>query len=188
MLENAERIIAGEAFKPEEASIIRVAAVMHDIAMFDCDHADHGEVGAQLAETYLADEGYPESFATSVRQAIAEHGVDFDSLSPDEMGEAFSLAGKVLIEADILDKLGGSAVVTGLLLFGKEGRLPHECRLELEQGRAMERARFFKEYIWSETARRMAQERFHFFEAFLARLADEVVEESPFLSPLQDDD
>jgi hypothetical protein len=42
----------------------------------------------------------------------------------------------------------------------------------------MERAAFFKDYIWTETGRRMAQQRFAFFQKFLEQLAGEVVESS----------
>jgi HD superfamily phosphodiesterase len=182
VLKNAARIVEGEVYEEESSGVIRVAAVMHDIAMFDCDHSVHGEFGARIAREYLSALGFPESFVTSVRQAIAEHGVDFDTLSPEEMGDVFSIAGKVLIEADILDKLGASAVTAGLLTLGREGRLPHECRVELERGRVMERARYFKDYIWSTTAQRMAQERFGFFETYLARLADEFMDgKDPYL-------
>lgn len=175
VFKNAERIIDGEAYDVGTDGVIRVAAIMHDIAMFDCDHAVHGECRARIAEKYLSEQGLPESFVASVRKAIAEHGVDFDRFFPEEMGDTFSVPGKVLIEADILDKLGASAVTVGMLILGREGKLPHECRQELERGQALDRARYFKDYIWTATARQLARDRFGFFETYLARLADEVV-------------
>jgi len=87
-----------------------------------------------------------------------------------------SWAGKVLIEADIVDKLGASAVTSALLILGGQGKLNHECHLELEQGSAMQRARFFKDYIWTSTGKKLAQERFDFFLKYLDQLAEEVVE------------
>jgi hypothetical protein len=112
----------------------------------------------------------------AVSRAITEHGVDFDTLAPHEMGARFSAAGKVLIEADILDKLGASVVTNALLVLGKQDRLPCECRTSLESGPFMERPRFFKEYFWSESGRRMAEERFDFFRRYLAQLSEEVVD------------
>ena len=40
----------------------------------------------------------------------------------------------------------------------------------------MQRAIFFKDYIWTRTGKKLAQERFEFFLKFLDQLAEEVVE------------
>jgi hypothetical protein len=42
----------------------------------------------------------------------------------------------------------------------------------------MERASFFKDYIWTETGKRLAEQRFSFFLEFLGQLREEVVEQS----------
>ncbi|MGA9348165.1 MAG: hypothetical protein WBW48_05080 [Anaerolineae bacterium] len=65
----------------------------------------------------------------------------------------------------------------GLLYLGKQDKLSHECRVALAEGRVMERAAFFKDYLWTETAKRLAEERFGFFVQFLEQLAEEVMEE-----------
>ncbi len=173
---NAQKILAGEEADQVSVEVVRVAAIFHDVAMFDCDHAIHGQVGAELAEAYLFHQGFLEDFVRRVSRAIAEHGTDFGSLAPDEQGALLSWEGKVLVEADILDKLGASAVTGTLLYLGKEGLLAHECHTALSQGRAMERAAFFKDYFWTDTGRRLAGERFAFFLSYLEQLADEVVE------------
>ena len=148
--------------------------------MFVCDHSIHGRVSAEIAEKYLREQGYSEEFVARIAQAIAEHGTDFGPLPPEEQGALFSWEGKVVVEADILDKLGASAITSGLLYLGKQEKLGHECRAALAEGLIMERAAFFKDYLWTETAKRLAEERFGFFGEFLEQLADEVVEgESP---------
>ena len=42
----------------------------------------------------------------------------------------------------------------------------------------MERAAFFRDYIWTETGKKMAEQRFGFFLKFLDQLGQEVVESS----------
>ena len=81
-------------------------------------------------------------------------------------------------EADILDKLGASAITDSLLMLGKRDLLGFQARRELAEGRAMQRASFFKDYIWTGTGKRLAEQRFSFFLHFLEQLAEEVVETS----------
>ena len=177
VLRNAEKILAGEGAEDDVADVVRVAAILHDVSMFVCDHSIHGRVSADIAEGYLREQGYPDEFVIRVAQAIAEHGTDLGPLSPEEQGALFSWEGKVLVEADILDKLGASAIANGLLYLGKQEKLPHECRAALAGGRVMERAAFFKDYLWTKTGKRLAEERFGFFVEFLEQLAEEVVEQ-----------
>ena len=180
VLRNAEKILVGEGADDDVADVVRVAAVLHDVSMFVCDHSIHGRVSADIAEKYLRQQGYPEEFVARVAQAIDEHGTDFGPLPPEEQGDLFSWEGKVVVEADILDKLGASAIADGLLYLGKQEKLSHECRAALAEGPTMERAAFFKDYLWTETAKRLAEERFGFFVGFLEQLVDEVMEgESP---------
>jgi HD superfamily phosphodiesterase len=178
VLHNAETILAGERASEDMADVVRVAVILHDISMFVCDHEIHGRVSAEIAEKYLLEEGYPNDFVAKVTRAIAEHGTDLGPLPPEEQGKHFSWEGKVVLEADILDKLGASTITDTLLSLGAKDRLGFECRAELSNGRAMQRAAFFKDYIWTETGRSMAEKRFDFFIKFLDQLGQEVVEHS----------
>jgi HD superfamily phosphodiesterase len=146
--------------------------------MFVCDHEIHGRVSAEIAEKYLLEEEYSNDFVAKVTRAIAEHGTDLGPLPPEEQGKLFSWEGKVVLEADILDKLGASTITDMLLILGAKDRLGFECREELSNGRAMQRAAFFKDYIWTETGKSMAAQRFDFFLKFLDQLEREVVERS----------
>jgi HD superfamily phosphodiesterase len=178
VLHNAEIILAGERAPEDIKDIVRVAVILHDISMFVCDHEIHGRVSAEIAETYLLEEGYATAFVAKVTRAIAEHGTDLGPLSPEEQGKLFSWEGKVVLEADILDKLGASTITDTLLFLGGRNRLGFECIRELSNGRAMERASFFKDYIWTETGKSLAAQRFDFFVRFLDQLKQEVVENS----------
>lgn len=176
VLRNVEKIMDGEGADDDVADVVRVAAILHDVSTFVCDHSVHGWVSADIAEEYLREQGYPEEFVVRVAHAIAEHGTDFGTLPTEEQGALFSWEGKVLVEADILDKLGASAITSGLLYLGKQDKLPHESRAALAEGPVMERAAFFKDYLWTETSKQLAEERFGFFVEFLEQLAEEVVE------------
>jgi HD superfamily phosphodiesterase len=178
VLYNAEQILAGENASDDQKDVVRAAVILHDISMFVCDHEVHGRVSAEIAEKYLMEQGYPENFVSRVSRAIAEHGTDLGPLPPDEQGAFFSWEGKVVLEADILDKLGASTITDSLLVLGKRDALGFECRKELAEGRSMERASFFKDYIWTETGKRLAEQRFSFFLEFLGQLREEVVEQS----------
>jgi HD superfamily phosphodiesterase len=176
VLANAEKILGGEDASEEAAWVVRAAALLHDVSMFTCDHSVHGRVSAEIAEDYLEKNGYPESFIQKVSKAVAEHGTDLGPIPPDKQGELFSWEGKVLLEADILDKLGASAVTNALLYLGKQGCLGYEVSRDLAEGSAFERADFFKDYIWTETGKQIAEERFSFFLEYLDRLKEEIVE------------
>jgi uncharacterized protein len=178
VLQNAEHILAGEGASDDQKDVVRTAVILHDVSMFVCDHEVHGRVSAEIAEKHLLEQGFPGDFVSRVSRAIAEHGTDLGPLPPDEQGALFSWEGKVLLEADILDKLGASTITDSLLVLGKKDALGFECRKELAEGRAMERASFFKDYIWTETGKRLAEQRYSFFFKFLEQLRGEVVEQS----------
>ena len=178
VLRNAEHILAGEGASDDQVAIVRAAVILHDVSMFVCDHEVHGRVSAEIAERHLLEQGYPQAFITRVARAVEEHGTDLGPLPPEKQGALFSWEGKVVLEADILDKLGASAISDSLLVLGKRNALGFECRKELSEGRAMERAYFFKDFIWTKTGTRMAEQRFSFFLNFLKQLEEEVVEAS----------
>jgi HD superfamily phosphodiesterase len=173
---NAEQILEGESPNDYAAKIVRFACLLHDVSMFTCDHAIHGQVSADIASEYLQREGYDPAFTQAVCRAVAEHGTDLGDLPPEDQGELFSWEGKVVLEADILDKLGASAIASALLYLGEQGRLNFEVRKAMVEGLAYERAEFFKDYFWTETGKRLAHHRFTFFLEFLERLEEEVVE------------
>lgn len=176
VLQNAEKILVGENLEQNLVDIVKVSAVMHDVSMFVCDHSIHGRVSAEIAEEYLSTQDFSTDFVHRVARAITEHGVDFDTLSPDEMGSQFSVEGKILIEADLLDKFGACALTNALLRLGKDDLLPFECRIALNDGSDMQRALYFKDYVWTAKGKKMRDDRFGFFLAFLNQLSEEVVE------------
>lgn len=129
-----------------------------------------------MAREYLLESNFSRDFVERVSIAIAEHGTEFGDLPPAKQGEQFSWEGKVLVEADILDKLGASAVTSGLMYLGKQDKLNFDARKGLLDSSTYERAEFFKDYFWTKTGKEMAKRRFAFFGEYLDRLQEEVVE------------
>jgi HD superfamily phosphodiesterase len=175
---NAEEILEGEGAPDEDTALVRAATLLHDVSIFTCDHSVHGQVSADMATEFLTEKGFDPIFVNRVSQAIEEHGTDFGDLSPVEQGEQFSWEGKVLVEADILDKLGASAITSGLLILGEQHKLNHEVRIGLLDSSAYKRADFFKDFFWTSTGKQMAERRFDFFLEYLERLREEVVEDT----------
>ena len=121
VLRNAEQILAGEGASDDQTAVVRTAVILHDISMFVCDHEIHGRVSAEIAEKHLLELGYPKDFVSRVARAIAEHGTDLGPLPPEEQGALFSWEGKVVLEADILDKLGASTITDSVTRPWKKG-------------------------------------------------------------------
>lgn len=176
VLSNAEQILESEGADDETSGIVRAAALLHDVSMFTCDHSIHGQISAEIASDYLGKQDFGEGFIEAVCRAVAEHGTDLGDIPPEEQGAQFSWAGKVLIEADILDKLGASAVTSAMMYLGEQRKLNFEAHRELLGGRTFDRASFFKDYIWTNTGKKMAERRYAFFQEYLSRLKEEVIE------------
>ena len=174
VLRNAEQILSGEGVSDDRTDVVRAAVILHDISVFTCDHEIHGRVSAGIAEKYLLEQQYPQDFVVRVARAIAEHGTDLGPLPPEEQGALFSWGRQGRARSGHPGQAGSQHNCRLRPSLGKRDRLGFECRVELAQGRAMERAAFFKDYIWTETGKRMAEERFQFFQKFLDQLAEEV--------------
>lgn len=185
VLHNANKVLEGERATEEIGEVVRVAALLHDVSLFTCSPEVHGQKSAEIAEQYLQNHGYPNDLIKRVVKAVVEHGVDFDEYSPDQMGEMFSIEGKFLIEADLLDKLGAAVVSNAILMMGRKGLLPHEVLIELPEGMAMRRAVYFKRYIWSNTAKGIAEKRFAFFQQYLEQLSQEIAAEDVVIGPIR---
>jgi HD superfamily phosphodiesterase len=71
---NAAEILSGEDAAEEVVAVVRVAALMHDISMFACDHSIHGRASADMARDDLTGKNFSLDFVERVSTAIAEHG------------------------------------------------------------------------------------------------------------------
>ena len=60
----------------------------------------------------------------------------------------------------------------------KQCLLPFECRAALNEGIPLQRAKYFRNCVWTETGKKMRDNRLGFFLAYLDQLSEEVVEKT----------
>ncbi|MBU2036906.1 HD domain-containing protein [Patescibacteria group bacterium] len=171
--------------KKEKAdmAVVKTAALLHDIKraeeMLSGGNFCHALEGAKEAEKILQELGYDKDFTLAVKHAIEAHRYR-NNIKPN------SLEAKILSDADKLDALGAIGVGRGFLWCGRHGsRLhntdkksilansPHDKNHTLYT-EYMVKLRFLKNKMFTESGRKIAQERTAFMTKFLKRLDSEV--------------
>jgi len=144
---------------------LALAALLHDVAR-PLESAgkveDHAAAGARIARHYLRSLGYPEEKVEAVAHAIEAHRF---SRGP----EPETLEAKILSDADKLDAIGAIGVARVFMYSGEHGRSIEDSLEHFE-----EKILKLKELMYTETARRMAEERHHFTEEFIERIRREI--------------
>ena len=183
VLRIAERIGAAEG---ADMVVLRTAVLLHDVAREEerCSGICHAEAGAKRARAILA--GYPEEQVSAVAEAIATHRYRADAVPR-------SLEAQVLYDADKLDAIGAVGIARAYAIAGVEGQrlwgqVPDGYA---ERGRTEGRADgldgehtpahefVFKlsklhDTLFTETARRIGEERHVYMVAFFDRLRQEL--------------
>jgi len=186
VLRMAERIGAAEG---ADMLILRAAALLHDVAREEERRSGicHAQAGAKRAKSILA--GHPEELVSAVAAAIATHRYRADAVPQ-------SLEAQILYDADKLDAIGAIGVARAYAIAGVEGQrlwgqVPDEYG---ERGRTDGRADVLggehtpvhefifklsrlKGTLFTETARRIAEDRHAYMVGFFDRLRREVAGE-----------
>ncbi|MFH1385886.1 MAG: HD domain-containing protein [Patescibacteria group bacterium] len=171
--------------KKEKADmvVVKTAALLHDIKrseeMLGGGQFCHALEGAKEAEKILQELDYDKDFVLAVKYAIEAHRYR-NNIKPK------SLEAKILSDADKLDALGAIGVGRGFLWCGRHGsRLhntdkksilansPHDKNHTLYT-EYMVKLRFLKNKMFTESGRKIAQERTAFMAKFIKRLDNEV--------------
>ncbi len=176
----AERLARQEG---ADLEIVRAAALLHDIARADEDETrgdDHAQMSADRARAILVARGMAPERAEAVATAIAAHRFRGD-LVPQ------TLEGKVLFDADKLDSIGAIGIARAFAISGAlRQRLWSEAAPDAIATRNQRNsdhsaaAEFtvklskIRERVYTETARRIADERHAFMVNFFTRLEREV--------------
>ncbi len=177
----AEKLARAEG---ADLEVVRAAALLHDMARADEDHAgvkiDHAELSADRAHELLLKRGASQDFADRVAEAIRAHRFRGTRV-PD------SLEGQILYDADKLDAIGAIGVarafaVAGALnqkLYSETNGEPEATRdqhnsdhtpvAEFEVKLSKLLGRFH-----TRTARQLAEERHQFMVEFFERLREEM--------------
>ena len=152
--------------RPEGAdmAILIPAALFHDIARPNEERTGipHEEAGARMAETYLRSIHYPENQIPGIIHAIRAHRYR-SGISPE------TLEARVLSDADNLDAMGAVGIARTLLQAGEQGSGIPDAVDHIRTKLLNLKAR-----MYTETARRIAEERHAFLTTFLEELNNEM--------------
>ncbi|CAD5243857.1 HD domain-containing protein [Thermococcus camini] len=148
-----------------DLEILALAALLHDVARpleSEGRVEDHAVEGSRIARHYLRSLGYPEDRVEAVAHAIEAHRF---SRGP----EPETLEAKILSDADKLDAIGAIGIARVFMYSGEHGRSIEDSLEHFE-----EKILKLKDLMYTETARRMAEERHRFTEEFIERIRREI--------------
>lgn len=173
----AERIARAEG---ADLSVVRVAALLHDISRDDEDShqaGDHALLAAERARRLLAAKGAAADFVGAVAHAIAAHRFR-NNIEPE------TLEAMVLFDADKLDTIGAVGVARAFAYGGLMGqRLWGEVSVGYQPGgeeahtphhEFQYKLRHMKDRLHTPTGRAIAEERHRYMVAFFERMAAEL--------------
>jgi len=148
-----------------DLEVLALAALLHDVAR-PLESAgkveDHAAEGARIARHFLRSIGYPEEKVEAVAHAIEAHRF---SRGP----EPETLEAKILSDADKLDAIGAIGVARVFMYSGEHGRSIEDSLAHFE-----EKILKLKGLMYTETAKRLAEERHRFTVEFIERIKREI--------------
>lgn len=156
-----------EVIGKEENADMRVllpAALFHDIARpIEREKGmPHEEVGARVAERYLRSIRYEEELIPKITHAIRTHR--YRSTDKPETPEA-----RILSDADKLDAMGAIGIARTFIRAGE-----HRGEMRDAIDHMYDKLLNLKGLMYTETAKRLAEERHRFLCGFLEILTDEI--------------
>jgi uncharacterized protein len=144
-----------------DLEVLALAALLHDVAR-PLESAgkvgDHALEGARIARRFLRGLSYPEEKVEAVAHAIEAHRF---SRGP----EPRTLEAKILSDADKLDAVGAIGIARVFMYSGEHGRSIEDSLKHFE-----EKILKLKDLMYTETAKRVAEERHRFTEEFVRRI------------------
>lgn len=162
--------------------VLIAACLLHDIGreeQFKNPKLDHAEVGGDMAEKFLTDNGFSAEFAGKVKSCIVTHR--FRKSRPPESIEA-----KILFDADKLDVTGAMGIARTLMYKAGVGDPLYTLGADglPSSGDGDEQHSFFQEYhfklknlydkFYTERGRQLAAERKSAAQAFYDSIYGEV--------------
>ncbi|MCD6372830.1 MAG: HD domain-containing protein [Thermococcus sp.] len=148
-----------------DLEVLALAALLHDVARpmeSRGEVHDHAKAGAEIAGEYLKELGYPEEKLENVVHSIEAHRF---SRGP----EPRTLEARILSDADKLDAIGAVGIARVFMYSGEHGRDIAASLKHFE-----EKILKLKDLMYTETARKMAEERHRFTEEFIRRITLEI--------------
>ena len=158
--------------KDADKKVVRAGALLHDIGRRKEDRGEieeHASWGAERSRDILGDLGFRQEFIDSVSHVIEAHRY---SKKP----EPETLEARVLSDADNLDALGAVGIARGFAYSGEHGRVMFSDTGDVETARDHFRSKILSldERMFTEPARKIADERKKYVEEFLDRVESEM--------------
>ncbi len=165
-----------------DLEIIELAALLHDIAREEQDKSNglicHAELGSKMAREILSKYNYPINKIDSICHCIERHRFR-------KGGEPESKEAKILYDADKLDSLGAVGLGRAFQFSGEHGSRLHNPEIDINKDLDYTKEdscwREFnvklikiKDKLFTDEARRIAQEREKFMIEFFDRLDKEI--------------
>ncbi|MCU0847216.1 MAG: HD domain-containing protein [Spirochaetes bacterium] len=179
VLNIAERIAQTEA--GSDIFIVRVAAILHDIArkLEDSDGGKtcHAEAGSIMAREFLLECGLDGGKTDRICSCILTHRFRDDRMPA-------SIEGRIIFDADKLDSIGAVGIGRAFLFSGEIGARLHNTGDAAETAEAYSeedtayreyavKLRFVKDRMLTAEGKRLARERHSFMIDFFDRLEKE---------------
>ncbi len=142
-----------------DVEVVKRSAELHDIAR---DSPNHAIESAKVARDILRGEGYDEDFIERVVHCIESHSFS-SGVKPK------TLEAKVLSDADKLDAIGAIGVARAFMFSGEKGRSIEDTLKHFE-----EKLLKLKDLMYTETAKKIAEDRHEFLRMFYERLKKEL--------------
>ncbi|MEM0503215.1 MAG: HD domain-containing protein [Archaeoglobaceae archaeon] len=142
-----------------DIEIVLKSAELHDVARSAENHALES---AKVAEKLLREQGYSESFIQAVKHAIEAHSFSA-KITPK------TLEAKILSDADKLDAIGAIGVARAFMFSGERQRSLEETLRHFE-----EKLLKLKDFLYTETAKKIAEKRHEFLQTFYEQIKKEL--------------
>ena len=177
----ANALLLAEELPGADCRIIRMAALLHDVArpeeMASKGKLCHAALGAELVIPLLREAGFGEAFTGHVSAAVLTHRYRAGRIPA-------TLEAEIVYDADKLDSLGAVGIGRAFLFAGRVHARLHNTKAEAVNSPAYSREdTAYREYLvklrhlpggmLTEPGRRIAHSRARFMRAFFRRLNNE---------------
>lgn len=185
VVHNVLQILDGESASEGSREICEIAAFFHDVDHYTVQAEYHAARGAETAGRYLKKEDQNPEYVARVAEAVRKHSPDLDDDIPvakqiNDIAAQMSHEARMVMDADTLDKIGGSNILQAILSMNK--KQVSEVARELTSGWPLQRASEWKDLLTTPTGKAIGTQRFEFYETFLVQLKSEVVLVDPYPS------
>lgn len=185
VVKNVNTICDQEGVSGYSRAVAEIAAFFHDVDHYTVQPEYHAVRGAETAARYLNKEGFPAEMVEAVAAAVRNHQLDLDDDIEveelvNEIRSSRDMESRILIDADILDKLGATNILQSMLSMCRQQAKLVDTARELTTGWPLQRAYLWKQLLTTPTGQQLGEQRYAFHQEFLTQLEQEFVLHDPY--------